>query len=96
MDILPRKKTIQDPFVDNFHAIDDVKCFSLILIINFMPINEEDYTKIMNDLKHPSAKSKKWAINKFYLWKTFVNIDSFVRINNFLLKDFTNLVSYSF
>ncbi len=51
MDFLPRKKTIQDPFVDNFPAIDDVKCFTLILTINFMPINKEDYTKIVNDLK---------------------------------------------
>lgn len=67
MDILPRKKTIQDPFVDNFPTIDDVKCLSLILTINFMPINKEDYTKNVNDLRHPSAKNKKWAINRFNL-----------------------------
>jgi len=49
--------------------------FVFVPYINFLPIDKNDYNKIVHDFIHPNRKSEIWAKKKFNTWKASMKLD---------------------
>jgi hypothetical protein len=49
--------------------------FVFVPYVDFLPIDEDDYKKIVYDLICPSRKNEIWAKNKFNTWKVGMKLN---------------------
>ncbi len=73
--------------------------FVFVLYVNFLPIDEDDYNKIVHDLICLNRKNKIWAKNKFNTWKASMKLDQSIKIKDMLFQKFAEMLfhfSYMF
>ncbi len=59
--------------------------------VNFLPIDEDDYNKIVYDLICLSRKNEIWAKNKFNTWKASTELDQSIQIEEMPFQEFAEM-----
>jgi len=73
--------------------------FVFVLYVNFLPIDEYDYNKIVHDLILLNRKNKIWANNKFNTWRPSMKLDQSIKIEHMLFQKIAEMLfhfSYMF
>ncbi len=59
--------------------------------INFLPIDEDDYNKIVHDFIRPNRKNEIWAKKKFNTWRAGMKLDQFIKIEDMPFQEFAKM-----
>jgi len=62
--------------------------FVFVPYVNFLPIDEDDYNKIVHDLIRLNRKNKIWAKNKFNTWRASMKFDQSIKIEHMPFQKF--------